>query len=301
MKSPVFSIIVTTYNRKELLPKAIGSALNQTFPNFEILVIDNGSTDGTDVVVKGIGDTRINYVNNPNPTPSCEAPRNLGIQMAKGSLISFLDDDDLWYPDKLKKVKQAFDENPDAYAVCHNLNKRIDGKISGLIKCGPWTDKLYEVLLYERCCITPTALTIKADLLRKLDGFKVREEFIGAGDYDLYLRMSSKKVKIYFMEETLGEFSVTGINYSITNSEFASKVALLIKKYILEYEKRLLFRISRRGLSRLFQLYYIAGCSFLRAHSYKLAFKHCFQMALFILIKPIIILDLYKIARRKMS
>ena len=99
-----FTVIITTFNRENLLPRAIQSVRSQTFSDFELLVIDNGSTDHTKEVVQSIKDNRIKYVFNTNPSQSCDAPRNLGIQLARGNLISFLDDDDIWYPQKLKKV-----------------------------------------------------------------------------------------------------------------------------------------------------------------------------------------------------
>ena len=98
----VFTVIITTYNRRDLLPHAIQSVLGQTFTDFELLVIDNGSMDDTKFVVQAIKDDRIKYVLNPKPTQSCDAPRNLGIEIAQGKFISFLDDDDIWYPRKQK-------------------------------------------------------------------------------------------------------------------------------------------------------------------------------------------------------
>lgn len=98
MQSRVFSVVLATYNNRDLLPRAIQSALNQTFRDFELLVIDDGSTDDTRFVVEGIKDPRVRYVLNTVPSTSCDPPRNLGIQMAHGALITFLDEDDLWYP-----------------------------------------------------------------------------------------------------------------------------------------------------------------------------------------------------------
>src|SRR3989338_11247573 len=110
MENPLFTVVMATYNREDMLPRAVASVLNQTFADFELLVIDNGSTDGTESVVRDIKDGRVSYVRNNKPTSSCDGPRNLGITMAKGLYTAFLDDDDIWYPPRLGKVKSAFEE-----------------------------------------------------------------------------------------------------------------------------------------------------------------------------------------------
>lgn len=286
MKNPVFTIIISTYNRKELLARAIQSVLNQTFKDFELLVIDNGSTDGTRFAVEKIEDSRLKYIINPEPTNSCDAPRNLGIGLAKGSLVSFLDDDDIWYPERLEKVKKAFDEDTDAGAVCHNENRRVDGKITGLLKYGPWGEDIYERLLYDRNCLSSCATTIKLDLLRRLNGFDLRKEFDAAADYDLWLRMTAEKVKIHFIEEPLGEFTVTGSNWSSADPAFQLRLAFLIREHILRYEKKPLLRISARGMRRLSKLYSIAGYFLLKAGRYGDALKCFYQAMLFIIVIP---------------
>lgn len=293
MQSPLFTVIISTYNRRDLLPRAIQSVLNQTFPHFELLVIDNGSTDDTRFVVQRTKDSRIQYIINPNPTSSCDAPRNLGIKMAKGSLISFLDDDDIWYPERLEKVKMAFDRYTNVSAVCHYENRRVDGRLDGVLKHGPWTDNIYEVLLYERNCLSPCAITIKTDLLQELKGFDLRKEFDAAADYDLWLRMTARRAKIHFIEEPLGEFSVTGYNWSIVDPAFESKVAFLVKEHIIKYEKKPFFQISKRGMWRLFQLYYIAGRSFFSNGNYMSAFKYYCQAILLTIVKPSLFFEIF--------
>jgi glycosyltransferase involved in cell wall biosynthesis len=114
---PLFSVIITTYNRRELLPRAMASVLEQRCGDLELLVIDNGSTDGTREAVEAIGDPRVRYVRNPRPTGSCDGPRNHGLALARGRYTAFLDDDDAWYPEKLEKVKAAFEADPRADAA----------------------------------------------------------------------------------------------------------------------------------------------------------------------------------------
>ena len=298
MQSPLFTVILATYNNRDMLPRAIQSVLNQTLPDFELLVIDDGSADDTRFVVERIKDSRIRYIFNTAPSTSCDPPRNLGIKMAQGGLVSFLDEDDIWYPQRLEKVKKAFDEHPEVSAVCHSENRRLNGRITGVNRYGPWADNFYEILLYEKNCLSPVAMTIKADLLRELHGFVLRKEFDGAADYDLWLRMAAKKARIHFIEEPLGEFSVTGNNFSAVDPTFGLKVAFLIREHILSYEKRPIFRISKRGLWRLFQQYYIAGRGFLRRGDNRNALRCYLQATSLLVFRPALGLKLFSILFR---
>ena len=109
-ENPLVSVIVTTYNRKELLKETLESILNQTFKNFELIVVDDGSTDNTKDIVNSTEDSRIQYIYTENWGGPAK-PRNIGIKRAKGKYIAFCDDDDLWLPQKLEEQLKHFDDN----------------------------------------------------------------------------------------------------------------------------------------------------------------------------------------------
>lgn len=293
MQSPIFTVIITTHNRDYILPRAIKSVLNQTFAHFELLIVDNGSTDNTKDVVLGIKDVRIKYIRNPKPTDSCDAPRNLGIKMANGGLVAFLDDDDIWYPDRLRKVKESFDKNPGVSAVCHNENRNVNGNVKGVISYGPWTENMHERLLYDGNCLSTCGITIKTDLLKELGGFDLRKEFSGAADYDFWIRMAVHNTKIHFIEEPLGEFTLTGENFSIKDASYGAKLASIVKMHILKHEKRSLYNISKKGMWRMFQLYAIAGRSYLKAARLVKAVIYFTKAIFFILRRPSLIFNLF--------
>ena len=94
MEKPFFSIIIPVYNREVLIRKSIQSALNQDFIDFEIIVIDDGSTDGTALAVKQFSDSRVKYFYQTNQERS--AARNNGVLKSKGKFICFLDSDDYY-------------------------------------------------------------------------------------------------------------------------------------------------------------------------------------------------------------
>src|SRR2546429_9117536 len=99
---PKVSVIIPTYNRAEFLCSAITSVLNQTFHNFEIIVVDDASQDHTREVMNSLGDKRIRYIRHEK-NKGVAATRNTGLVNAKGTYIAFLDDDDEWLPEKLQK------------------------------------------------------------------------------------------------------------------------------------------------------------------------------------------------------
>ena len=301
MKSPVFTVIIATYNRQKLLPRAVDSVLKQTFGDFELIVVDNGSTDGTKSYVEGIEDPRVRYMLNPDPTNSCDRPRNIGIRSAGGEFISFLDDDDIWYPDRLEKVKQVFCEHPDISCVCHYENRRVDGKIYGVFRHGPWTEDLYDRLLYEGNCMSSCATTVKSGTLRRFNGFDERERYSEVADYDLWIRMARSSLKVFFLQEALGEFSLTGENWSVVSPRFALKQARMIEDHIVEREGKPLFHVSAKGLFRLFQLYCIAGRSFFAKRYYAQALRYSGLALLFVLRRPVLTVNLLAKIREKIT
>jgi len=287
---PLFTVVISTYNRKHVLPRAISSVLGQTLGDFELIIIDNGSTDGTEAVVGAIKDPRIKYVRNPEPTTSCDGPRNMGIGMAKGEYIAFLDDDDIWYPQRLEKVKEAFERDPGLSAVCHNENRNYKGKVDRVLEYGPWSEDLRDRLLYDGNCMSSCGTTVRAEVLRALNGFDTRREYAAAGDYELWIRMAASGAKVGFIKEPLGEFGFTGVNWSVRDAAFQSRVAALVRDHILLHEKKNIYGISERGAARLAKLYAIAAKSFFRAGRPLPALQYSLKALFLVLIRPGIIM-----------
>ena len=104
------SVIVTTYNRSKLLLETIRSIINQTFSNIELIIVDDGSTDDTEEVIKSVSDPRIEYIKIKNWGGPAR-PRNIGIKKAKGKFLAFCDDDDLWMTDKLETQLKHFEDS----------------------------------------------------------------------------------------------------------------------------------------------------------------------------------------------
>jgi len=109
------SVIIPTYNRADFLTEAVNSVLSQTWRDLEIIVVDDGSTDGTQEVVRRYGE-QVNYFCKENEGPS--SARNMGIKKARGPYVAFLDSDDVWEPEKLRIQMDFMGEHPEIRLVC---------------------------------------------------------------------------------------------------------------------------------------------------------------------------------------
>ncbi len=195
-----FSIVTITYNRAHLIGETIQSVLNQTHPDFEHIIIDDGSTDDTENVVKQFNDNRIRYYKYQK-NDKRSFLRNEGIRKAKGDFISILDSDDIWTNDKLEVVLEIFNKNPDINFVIHNI-----GFIpADAVKQAAFSDysfdfykNIFPDLLTEK--IFPLSIfTVKKETLDKIG---LIDETQIDGQYDLYLRIATA-FKAYYCKEKL--------------------------------------------------------------------------------------------------
>jgi glycosyltransferase involved in cell wall biosynthesis len=187
LNPPMTSIIIPTFNRAAFLREAIDSVLAQTEQDFELLVVDDGSTDQTRELVAEYGN-RIRYLFQNNRGVS--AARNLGIRQTSGKLVAFLDSDDLWLPPKLAKQVQWMAANPNIM-LCHTdeiwirRGKRVNQKKIHA-KSGGW---IYPFCL-PRCIISPSSVIMRRELFDAAGLFD--EQLPVCEDYDLWLRVASR-------------------------------------------------------------------------------------------------------------
>lgn len=254
MPQAVVSVIIGTYNRAELLRDAVDSVLKQTYHDWELLVVDNGSTDQTRTVAAGHRDARVRYILNEKPTGSCAAPRNLGMQQAQGRYLAFLDDDDVWYPDKLAVCVRELEARPEAALVCHAQRVVQDGRFVTVSIWGPWSPDMYERLLYDRNYLSPGAVVISKDALSAVGGFDTREEYLGCDDYDLWIRLARAGGVFLFIDDVLAEFRITGFNGSISDPRHCIRVAAMMRSHLVAYEGG--EPLSSRGRARMAMLYF---------------------------------------------
>jgi glycosyltransferase involved in cell wall biosynthesis len=192
------SVIIPAYNCAKFIEETLASVLNQTQAPFEILVINDGSTDNTAEVVSKYPQIRL--INKPNQGPS--AARNTGIQESKGNWIAFLDSDDLWHTEKLEKIAKHSSNNPDTDMISSAFyvgNSKQWQKITPR-RLYNSNDSFFEQL-YRRSFIATSSVVIKKDFLTKSGGFD--SELLVAEDLDLYLRIALMNAKFYYINEHL--------------------------------------------------------------------------------------------------
>ncbi len=183
---PLVSVIIPTYNRAAVLKRAIRSVLDQTFRDFELIVVDDGSTDSTpELLARFDGKLRPIFQENRGAA----AARNTGIRHSTGELVAFLDSDDEWLPDKLVRQITLFDPNRHAF-VCHTeeIWLRDGTKVPQKAIHRKQGGQFFERAI-ERCLISPSSVMISRSLLDEVGWFD--EELPAAEDYDLWLRITA--------------------------------------------------------------------------------------------------------------
>lgn len=183
--NPTVSVIIPTYNRWPRLRAAVDSVLAQRYGDFELLVVDDGSTDETAGELKKYG-ARLRYFYQGRG--GVAAARNLGVRQSRGRLIAFLDSDDLWHPDKLA-VQVGFMEAHPEVAICQTdevwirHGARVNPKAKHKKPSG---DIFYRSL--ELCLVSPSAVMMTQSLFERSGGFD--EALPVCEDYDLWLRIA---------------------------------------------------------------------------------------------------------------
>lgn len=184
----VFSVIMPVYNRSLTISKAIDSVLNQSFLNFELLIINDGSTDNTLTVINAFDDSRIKILNMPTNLGAAAA-RNYGIKSALGKYVSFLDSDDTFETDFLKVSYETMKQTDDRVGFMWTGLNRIEKKIIKKECWKPTFDKnSYFTFLSSLHIGTNSGITIKKEVFVKCGYFN--EKLEAAEDTDFFLRIS---------------------------------------------------------------------------------------------------------------
>lgn len=205
---PKVSVIIPTYNAANYITEAIDSVLSQTFIDYEVIVVDDGSTDNTrDIIRKYNGKIKYTYQKNSGTS----AARNTAIRESRGEYLAFLDADDLWLPEKLEVQVKFLDQNPDLAFVCSD-SYVIDKsqKIINIWAKGIRNYETFESLYEENFVLILTVLMRKSCLLN-VGGFD--EELIISQDYDLWLRIA-KKYKFKHLNIPLAKYRLHQNNIS---------------------------------------------------------------------------------------
>ncbi|WP_281231896.1 glycosyltransferase family 2 protein [Flavobacterium gelatinilyticum] len=293
--SPLVSVIITTYNRTFYLKKAIDSVFNQTYKNLEVIVVDDGT----------IGDENqnlcseynsITYLKIKNSGGPCK-PRNEGIKISKGKYIIFLDDDDIWEPNKIEVLQDVLEKNP-SFGLAHHYCKLIDENDNELNKYvgkpGKIEDKHGDISMKMIGNYTVSDYPLcRAEIIRKVGFFN--EKMIAAGEDVEYWNRVSFFTKFYYVDLPLTRYRIHSSNNSKINEKEYLKLNLYNKEFITEYKNRGI--ISKKDYPRyiqklvhnqikMFKLNYLKSLSILnKLDSFWFLNWKNFKLFIFILIK----------------
>jgi len=191
------SVVIPTYNRFPRVKDAVESVLNQTYRDFELLVVDDGSTDGTGEVLRAFGE-KVKYVSQDNRGVS--AARNLGLRISGGKYLAFLDSDDLWEPKKLETQVRCMDVNPQ-FPLCYTdevwIRKGI--RVNPKKRHAKYSGWIFEKCL-PLCIISPSSVLMKGSLFNEIGGFD--ENLPVCEDYDFWLRVTCR-YPVLFIDKKL--------------------------------------------------------------------------------------------------
>ena len=229
MENPKISVIIPTYNRGNLIENTIKGVINQTYTDWELLIVDDGSTDNTKEIVGEFikNDKRIKYFYEENSgCPS--VPRNLGIEKASGEYVAFLDSDDEWFPTKLEKQLAVFEnsDNPKLGVVaCYLYVKdHKTGKI--LYKYNKYyRGNVLDKLVINNFPLTSSCIMTKLSILKEAGIFDTSLR-IGE-DTDMWLRISEKEYQFDYVPEYLLNYLVHDNNIYYGNKNFDGEKELI--------------------------------------------------------------------------
>jgi glycosyltransferase involved in cell wall biosynthesis len=242
------SVLIPTYNRAKFLPLAVASALEQTLPPLEVLIVDDGSTDETARVVDSL-EGPIRYIHQVNRGPA--AARNRGIREARGELIALLDSDDLWLPEKLELQVKILERRP-VVGLVHAAAALIDagGRATG----ETWGRASYDgevcAQLLVANGINASSVVVRRELLIDAGGYD--ERFRALENWDLWLRLS-RECMFAYIDRPLIQYRMHDGNLISNLEQQRRAYGLWLSKHVEGTERQPPLELRRRAYARFHQ------------------------------------------------
>lgn len=232
VQAPLVSIIMPAYNAAKFIEESIYSALSQSYSNFELIIVNDGSTDDTSAKVRAIEDYRIKLIEQSNAGVS--TARNAGIKIARGEFIAFLDSDDLWMDIKLEKQVKVFLSYDDVGLVFSETYCFSD-KLSNSYYL-PYREPTGIADVYQRLLTHDFIPTLTVMLRKKVldivspSGFDC--DLFGTEDWDLWIKLA-KNSTVYHIEEVLAYYRIHGAGISKNFDRHHNEELKVLRKHVL--------------------------------------------------------------------
>ena len=251
--SSTISTVIPTLDRRHTLSRAINSVLKQTIPVDEIIIIDNGSTDGTQDMLQSEF-PMVRCVSQPKLGVS--AARNMGISIATSEWVALLDSDDAWVPTKLERQLELSSDNSNSRLIhTDEIWYRSGRRVNQMKKHKKRGGNIFEYCL-PLCCISPSSVLMRKDLFEDIGLFD--EELPVCEDYDMWLRISSRE-PISYVDEPLTikygghEDQLSSKLWGMDRFRIQSLEKLLNKKYLNFKQENAAYEIMIRKMNILIQ------------------------------------------------
>lgn len=234
-RAPVISVVLSTFNAEKYISQCIQSLLKQSFEDFELVVIDDGSTDNSAQIIRSFmkADHRIRLLTTSNR--GLPSALNLGISIARGKYIARMDADDVAHPERLQKQYMFLEDNADI-GVCGTWAAIVNekGHKTGKILKHPRRDLDLKAKLFFSVCFVHPSVMMRRKLIEQSGKF-YDESYRVAQDYDLWVRLA-KRTKFYNLQEELLDYRITTGSLSSTSDKARSELRLKLTTEI--YKKQ---------------------------------------------------------------
>ena len=254
---PLVSIIVPTYNRAHCIARTIKSVIDQTITDWELIIIDNNSTDSTLEIISSFSDERISTSQIEN-NGIVAASRNLGIRLSRGKYVAFLDSDDWWVPEKLEIALRQLESGSDL--VYHDMRTitqlPVVAKKHLRVATGALTCPVVIDLLSNGNPIFTSSVVVRTTLLGQINGMSEIPDLVGSEDFDTWIRLAKLTDKFHRLDPVLGYYWEGGGNLTSAKTKITNLLLLrqrykteLIKTVGTEYPGWMLYGLARGSLA----------------------------------------------------
>lgn len=229
MEPDLVSIILPSYNRVDTISRAIESVSNQTYKNYELIVVDDGSTDNTEEVIGSLRIPKLTYIKH-TCNKGAAAARNTGLEVAKGEYLAFQDSDDEWHPDKLEKQIAIMKSHKTTDVVYSDVLRVNSSGTIEYFKAPTIIDS--EIVSCKTKDYSPVGIALPSVIFRRylfFDGKELFDEKLPCFiDLELFIRLLLKGYHFYHLKEPLGKYYLTkdSISNSISKVPYARKLIL---------------------------------------------------------------------------
>ena len=250
---PLVSIVIPTYNHAKFISKALKSVIDQTYKNWEAIIIDNESVDETYKLINNFNDSRIKYFKISNDGVIAKS-RNLGIKEAKGDWVAFLDSDDWWTKDKLEVCFSKITKDVDFIYHAHeyvNKSKSFFKKkiIKGRQLKKPILNDLLIGTITKGSQISNSSVIVRKNILIKIGGLNENKILVGSDDYDTWLRIAQITDQFLYINKKLSFYLVHNANTSSKDMSIPQRLAVRNFMHLFNNQQKLNLEVKLRYIS----------------------------------------------------